>query len=72
MTDSQSILTTLERQTEERLAAQQREIGLLRAGTIRVLETGDGGERDVSAGWLARLEEWAAADAALLTRLRKP
>ncbi len=72
MTDSQSMLVTLERQTEERQAAQQREIGLLRAGTIRVLETGEGGERDVTAGWLARLEEWALADEALLARLRKP
>ncbi len=69
MTDSQSMLVTLSRQTEERIAVLQREIGLLRAGTMRVKSIVGESEQDVSAEWLARLEEWVEFDTAHLARL---
>ena len=69
MTDSQSMLTTLLRDTEERIDVQRREIGLLRSGAMRVQVTLAEGEQDISATWLARLEEWLASDEALLKRL---
>ena len=69
MTDSLSMINHLSQGIEARVAAGERDLAMLKAGRISIQAHEDDGQRNVTADWITRVEEWLAADRAHLGRL---